>query len=268
MIRILGIAVGAVGATLLIRERQGRLAAERLAAAVLETLLGAIDANDSETGAHVRRVARYALILADAADLDAAEQRNVERIALFHDVGKIDEALFDIIHEESSLTEAERDAVRTHPARGADVLSPLASFYPELSKGVLSHHERWDGTGYPRGLRGTSIPLAARIVSVADAFDAITYNRRYRSGRSAAEAAEKIMNGRGTQFDPDLVDLFLSPPVFEAVMTVLRDDNDPKPRRASRRTAEETTRPPDLTFRWRTTTPVPRALGRARRKSP
>ena len=267
MMRILGLAVGAAGATLLVRERQRRVAAERLAAAVLETLLGAIDANDSVTGAHVRRVARYALIIADAADLDTADQRNVERVALFHDVGKIHEALFDIIHDDTGLTEAEREAVRTHPARGADVLSPLASFYPELAKGVLAHHERWDGTGYPRGLRGTFIPLAARIVSIADAFDAITYSRRYRSARSASEAAEKIMEGRGTQFDPDLVDLFLSPPVFEVVIAVLRDDAGPKPRRAPRRIAAKTTHRPDLTFRWRTTTPAPRALDRARRRS-
>src|SRR5215216_1728341 len=179
MLRILGIAVGAAGATLYLRERQRRLAAERLAAAVLETLLRAIDANDGETGGHVRRVARYALILAEAADLDANEQYDVERIALFHDVGKIDEALFDIIHDDAELTAEEREAVRTHPARGANVLAPLSAFYPKLPEGVLSHHERWDGDGYPQKLQGDEIPLAARIVSIADAFDAITFSRRY-----------------------------------------------------------------------------------------
>src|SRR5215216_5929831 len=177
MLRILGIAVGAAGATLYLRERQRRLAAERLAAAVLETLLRAIDANDGETGGHVRRVARYALILAEAADLDAAQQRDVERIALFHDIGKIDEALFDIVHEETSLSPAEREAVRTHPTRGGEVLAPLAAFYPELARGVLSHHERWDGNGYPRQLRGREIPFAARVVTLADSFDAITHSR-------------------------------------------------------------------------------------------
>ena len=268
MMRILGIAVGAAGATLLVRERQRRLAAERLAAAVLETLLRAIDANDHETGAHVRRVARYALILADAADLDPAQQRAIERVALFHDIGKIDEALFDIIHDETTLSAAEREAVRTHPARGGEVLAPLAAFYPELSRGVLSHHERWDGNGYPRQLRGTAIPLAARIVSIADAFDAITYHRRYSSAQTAEEAAEKIMEGRATQFDPDLVDLFLAPPVFDAVMTVLRADCAPRPRRAPNKRSAETSRGPDLTFRWRTTTPAPRVPGQALRRSP
>jgi HD-GYP domain-containing protein (c-di-GMP phosphodiesterase class II) len=267
MLRLVGIAVGAVGGALLARERQRRLAAERLAAAVLETLLRAIDANDAETGGHVRRVARYALILADAAGLDARAQRTVERIALFHDVGKIHEALFDIIHDTDALTPEEREAVRTHPRRGADVLAPLAAFYPELPSGVLSHHEQWDGGGYPRGLRGESIPIGARIVTIADAFDAITYHRRYQSARSVDDAARKISSGRGTQFDPDLVDLFLSPPVFDDVAEALREDRGPKPRRALRSRSRGDHRPPELSFRWRTTTPSPQAPGREPRRS-
>jgi HD-GYP domain-containing protein (c-di-GMP phosphodiesterase class II) len=268
MIRYFGLAAGAVGGALFIRERQRRLAAERLAAAVLETLLRAIDANDAETGGHVRRVARYALILADAADLDLSEQRSIERIALFHDIGKINEALFDIIHDESKLTDEERQAVRTHPRLGAEVLTPLASFYPELSTGVLSHHERWDGKGYPRKLSRGSIPLAARIVSIADAFDAMTYNRRYRAAHTASEAAEKLMNGRGTQFDPNLVDLFLSPPVFEQIIAAMQADSAPAPRAVRERPSRRDAGMPDLSFRWRTTTPAPRALGRKLRKSP
>lgn len=268
MLRYFGIAISAVGGALLIRERQRRLAAERLAAAVLETLLRAIDANDADTGAHVRRVARYALILADAADLDERRQRNVERIALFHDVGKIDEALFDIIHDDTNLTDEEREAIRTHPDRGANVLAPLAAFYPELAKGVLAHHERWDGKGYPRALRGPAIPLEARVVAIADAFDAITYGRRYRSARSAEEAAAKLMDGRATQFDPNLVDLFLMPPVFEQVISVLRDDGEPRPRRARRQLVPKAASPPELSFRWRTTTPGLRARDPRLQRSP
>jgi HD-GYP domain-containing protein (c-di-GMP phosphodiesterase class II) len=267
MMRIVGILVGAVGGTFLMRERQRRIIAERLAASLLETLLRAIDANNAETGEHVRRVARYALILADAADLGLRAQRNVERVALFHDVGKIDEALFDIIHDHNALTPAERDAVRTHPRRGADVLAPLAAFYPELPIGVLSHHERWDGTGYPRSLHADAIPFAARIVAIADTFDAITYQRRYRSARSVDEAVETLMRGRGTQFDPDLVDLFVSPPVLDDVVAVLRGDDRPKPRRAPR-LASRNERLPELRFRWRTTTPSPQAPGHAPRRSP
>jgi HD-GYP domain-containing protein (c-di-GMP phosphodiesterase class II) len=268
MMRILGFALGAAGTTLLVRERHRRVAAERLAAAVLETLLRAIDANDAETGAHVRRVARYALILAEAAELDSQAQHEVERIALFHDIGKISEALFDIIHDNAQLTEKEREAIRTHPARGADVLTPLAAFFPELSSGVLAHHERWDGSGYPRELRGEAIPLTARIVSIADAFDAITFSRRYRTGRSAEDAVEKLMEGRGTQFDPDLVDLFLTPPVFEQATFILQEDGSPRPRRTAKRSAPDTSGLPELRFRWRTTTPAPRALHPLLRRSP
>jgi HD-GYP domain-containing protein (c-di-GMP phosphodiesterase class II) len=207
-------------------------------------------------------------VLADAADLDANEQHDVERIALFHDVGKIHEALFDIIHEDSKLTPEERDAVRTHPARGADVLTPLAAFYPELAAGVLAHHERWDGSGYPNSLAGDDIPLTARVVSIADAFDAITFSRRYRSAASAESAAEKLMSGRGTQFDPDLVDLFLSPPVFERIMAIQSEDEGPRPRRALRKAPPDSPQLPALSFRWRTTTPAPRASRQALHRSP
>jgi len=268
MLRYLGLAAGAAAGALLIRERQRRLTAERLAAAVLETLLRAIDANDGETGAHVRRVARYALILADAADLDERALRNVERIALFHDVGKIDEALFDIIHDDLKLTPAEREAVRTHPDRGANVLAPLAAFYPDLPTGILAHHERWDGAGYPRGLRGIAIPLSARIVSIADAFDAITYGRRYRSAQGSDDAAEKLMDGRGTQFDPDLIDLFVSPPVFDQVIATLREHHEARPRRALHSATRAERSVPKLKFRWRTTTPSPRAQDPGQQRSP
>src|SRR5690348_9052369 len=181
------------------RELKTRRAAERMAAAALESLLRAIDANDPDTGIHVRRVAEYALILCEAADLTDNECRSVTRVALFHDVGKIHEALFDIIHDVKRLTPAERREVTTHPRRGADVLEPLAGFYPDLQQGVLAHHERWNGTGYPRQLEGRNIPLAARIVAIADTFDAITHRRQYSDGRSANAAREILLDGRGTE---------------------------------------------------------------------
>ena len=111
----------AVGGAIVARERRSRQAIERFAAAALETLLNAIEANDAQTGQHVRRVAACALVLAEAAGLDERRQRSVERIALFHDIGKIHEALFDIVHDDTRLTPAERREIHTHPARGADV---------------------------------------------------------------------------------------------------------------------------------------------------
>lgn len=244
---------GAVAATalLLTRAHSGRKSAERFAAAALETLLNAIDANDSQTGAHVRRVATFALVLADAAGLDERNQRIIERVALFHDIGKIHEALFDITHDERKLTPAERRAIFTHPQRGAAVLAPLNAFYPELPEGVLSHHERWNGSGYPRQLKGRRIPLSARIVAIADTFDAITFHRRYIRGRSAKIARDIILEGRGTLFDPELVDLFVLPPVFARIRARERDVATWSVPVHQRQTGEADSNVPDISFRWR-----------------
>ena len=239
------------------RARRGQVL-ERFAAATLETLLNAIEANDADTGMHVRRVAACSLIIADAAGLDERAKRSVERIALFHDIGKIHEALFDIVHEPKRLTAAERRAVATHPRRGAEVLAPIATFYPELPQGVLSHHERWDGKGYPRGLRGRRIPFAARIVTIADTFDAVTHSRRYRGAAGIDRAIEVLECGRGTQFDPELVDLALLPPVLKEMSQVQITHGGRDQTRPGRR--EKT---PDVSFRWRSA-----SLGSARVTAP
>ncbi|SRR5579883_96336 len=255
---VLGASAATLGAALLARERRGRRRAERLAAALSETLLNAIDATDPETGAHVRRVARYALILAAAAGADDATRHEIERVALFHDIGKIHEALFDIIHEGTELTADERRAIATHPARGAAVLAPLAGFYPELPAGVLAHHERWDGTGYPQGLVGTRIPYHARVVSIADTLDAITHRRRYGHARGFREAMAVIRAGRGTQFDPTLVDRVEQPEVLRQIGDVMRSTHRPATRHTERRAAVPIpTEPgPDVSFRWRGDAPA------------
>lgn len=248
---IAGVAVGA----LLVHVNRRRQRAERFAAAALETLLRAIDANDEQTGAHVRRVARYALILADNLDIDDSQRRTIELASLFHDVGKIHEALFDIVHEAHKLTPSERRAIATHPKRGAEVLAPIAHFHEELADAVLAHHERWDGSGYPRGLRGRRIPLAARVVTLADTFDAITHTRRYRDGKTATAAAEIILKGRGTQFDPELVDLMMLPPVFDRLTHALTTAMRPTTLRRRGGRGKETS--PNVRIRWRTRTELP-----------
>ena len=231
------------------RRERGRV--ERLAAAALESLLNAIDANDPATGAHVRRVAAVSLILADACGLSERDRSSVERVALFHDIGKMHEALFDITHDDHALSDEERRQIATHPQLGANVVAPLSLFYPDLGAGVLAHHERWDGTGYPRGLRGPEIPLTARIVAVADTFDAITHHRRYDMARSTPDAVEVIAGERGRQFDPDITDAFLSPAVQVLVCAAMK----PVPLAdaladCKRQRTPVHTEVPDVAFRW------------------
>jgi HD-GYP domain-containing protein (c-di-GMP phosphodiesterase class II) len=248
---LLGIGAG-VGALLIRQHRESRRS-ERLAAAALESLLNAVDANDAETGAHVRRVAAYSVALARAANLEESTIHSIERVALFHDIGKIHEALFDIVHDvDDEVTPEERRLIATHPRRGADVLQPLAFFYPDLPEGVLSHHERWDGTGYPRRLAGAEIPIAARVVAIGDTFDAVTHRRRYRRAHRLDDGAQAIADGSGLHFDPWLAALFLEPETLATVRHITRKSW--RPRATSREREQpvgETKRAPDVTFRWR-----------------
>jgi HD-GYP domain-containing protein (c-di-GMP phosphodiesterase class II) len=250
-VALAGVGATAAAAAVLVRREQTRRATERFAAAALETLLNAVDANDPETGAHVRRVAAYALILGEAAELSEHERKSIERIALFHDIGKIHEALIDIVRDDQPLTAVDRRAIATHPAVGAAVLEPLRGFYPDLADGVLAHHERWDGKGYPRGLKGRRIPLAARVVAVADTFDALTHGRRYRDAEPMDFARKVLLEGRGTQFDPELVDLFLFPPVFAKVRNAEHEVVTWEPPVQKRKARNDDENVPDITFRWR-----------------
>jgi HD-GYP domain-containing protein (c-di-GMP phosphodiesterase class II) len=250
--RLLLTAAGALAGATIAHANHRRRRAERLAAATFETLLNAIDANDAVTGAHVRRVAAYADILACALGVAPHRRREIERVALFHDIGKLHAALFDIIHDRTTLTPAERRAVATHPRRGADVLEPLAVFYPTLAEGVLAHHERWDGKGYPRRMRGERIPFASRVVALADTFDAITAPRRYHRGENVSKALNAIREGRGAQFDPHLADVFLRDDVVRELTAAMHDAHA-KARRRSRPNRRRAVAPaaPDVSFRWR-----------------
>ncbi len=167
----------------------------------------AVDAKDIYTRGHSDRVAFYAHKLADMLEKDDAFVERVRLAGLFHDVGKIGVS-DQILSKDSRLTDSEYEAVKGHPARGAAILSAISRF-KDITNIVLAHHERYDGQGYPNALRGENIPLEARIISIADAFDAMTSNRKYRNDSSLEHAKAQLIEGKNTQFDGKLVDLFL-----------------------------------------------------------
>jgi len=176
----------------------------------LNALAAALDLRDNETHDHSARVAAYAVRLGEEMGLEAAELRELRYGALLHDVGKI--AVPDaILRSSQPLSEEDWERMKTHPFTGWEMLRQVPFLTSALDV-VLCHHERWDGTGYPRRLQGEAIPLAARIFAVVDSLDAITSQRPYRPGRSFAEACETIRAASGTQFSPDVVEAFLRVP--------------------------------------------------------
>ncbi len=177
-------------------------------------VVAAVDARDQETSGHSFRVARYALALARAMGMDHPERlRAIEWGSLLHDVGKI--AVPDaILRKVGPLTEDEWYIMRQHPSWGYGILADVQFLKPALEI-VYGHHERWDGTGYPRGLAGERIPLAARIFAVVDTYDAITSERPYRRAHSHREAIAEVRRVAGRQLDPAVVDAFLAIPEVE-----------------------------------------------------
>jgi putative nucleotidyltransferase with HDIG domain len=176
----------------------------------LEALGDALDLKDTETEGHSRRVTAYTIALARAMQLPPQEIRTMARGAFLHDVGKM--AIPDaILLKPGRLTLDEQTTMREHCERGYQMLRKIP-YLREAAEIVYSHQEHFNGSGYPRGLRGEEIPLGARIFAVADALDAITSDRPYRSATSFATARREIRKNSGTQFDPHVVDVFLNMP--------------------------------------------------------
>lgn len=177
---------------------------------VLNALLIALDTRDTETEGHSERVTAYTIELAERLGVSAADMYHIERGALLHDIGKI--GIPDrILYKPGRLTPDEWRDMRRHPLIGFNMCSRV-SMLREASLIVLHHHEAWDGSGYPDGLVGEAIPLGARIFAVADALDAMTSDRPYRKAMPFAEARAEIERCRSRQFDPSVVDMFLSLP--------------------------------------------------------
>ncbi len=183
------------------RERSQELRASYKA--TVRALANAVERRDAYTGQHAERVAAYGLEIAAAAHLRLAEDPEIEFGFLLHDIGKVgvpDAILF----KPAPLNDEERRLMERHPVIGWEILREI-DFLGEAKAVVRSHHERWDGRGYPDGLVGEDIPIAARVFAVADTLDALTTDRPYRPGSSFAAARAILRDGSGTQFDPAVV---------------------------------------------------------------
>ena len=169
----------------------------------IRALTAAIDAKDPYTRGHSERVARYAVVLARHMGLPAEEVRKVRIAALLHDVGKI--GIDDrILRKPTALTDEEFEVMKTHPVKGALIMGQIPQL-KDVIPGMKHHHEKWDGTGYPDGLAGEEIPPLARIVAVADTFDAMTTTRPYQKAMKIGFVVGKIRQFSGVRFDPVVV---------------------------------------------------------------
>jgi HD-GYP domain-containing protein (c-di-GMP phosphodiesterase class II) len=176
--------------------------------ATVRALSNAVEARDAYTGKHAERVTAYGLRIARAAGLPVSDAPDLEFGFLLHDIGKV--AIPDaILYKPSSLTEKEHALMAQHPLIGAAIVGEI-EFLSDASQIVRSHHERWDGNGYPDGLAGEEIPLAARVFTVADVLDALTTDRPYRPASPFGMARRMIVASAGTQFDPRVVEAFES----------------------------------------------------------
>ena len=167
----------------------------------------AVDAKDRYTSGHSKRVAEYSRVIAKRMGKSVAEQEMIYRAGLLHDVGKI-RIPVDIINKPGKLTDEEYDLIKIHPVTGYHILKDISEHYG-IAIAAKYHHERYDGKGYPNGLLGENIPELARILAIADSYDAMTSNRSYRKGLPQSVVRSEIEKGKGTQFDSDIADIML-----------------------------------------------------------
>lgn len=175
---------------------------------VVTALAKALDEKDFYTCYHAEEASYFAMALVSALDLPPQEVEGVRLGAILHDIGKI-KIPSEILTKRSSLTPEEYAVIKQHPTIGAQMLEPFHTLKP-VARIIKHHHERWDGRGYPDGLRGTAIPLGSRIVSLIDTYHAIVSNRPYRKALGKEEAIRRLRAVSGEQFDPSLVEIFVN----------------------------------------------------------
>ncbi len=175
--------------------------------ATIEALAAAVEVRDAVTGQHLHRVTHLATRCIDAIDPALAKNEEVVFGFMLHDVGKI--GVPDaVLNKRGPLDAAEKEIMRRHPELGVKIVQPIG-FSPMATDVIMCHHERWNGEGYPHGLYREEIPLAARAFAVADAFDAMTSDRPYRAARPADDSLQVLKDAAYTEFDPDIVDVFI-----------------------------------------------------------
>lgn len=184
---------------------QVNLQLEQVNRDLLELMVKAIEARDPYTSGHSLRVSQLAEQIAREAGVGHKAVEQIRTAALLHDVGKIHEDFAPLLRKDAKLDPTEKALMETHPSRSAELVSTISAFRGPIEDAVRHHHERFDGTGYPRGLAGTAIPLGARVIMVADTMDAMTTNRPYRSALTLDRVLNELERFAGRQFDPDLV---------------------------------------------------------------
>ena len=207
--------------------------------ATIAALCQAVETKDYYTRGHSERVSRGSVMIAQAIGMRGDRVKAIRYAGMLHDVGKLGVPT-KVLQKDGALTEEEYAAIQLHPMRGLEIVRGIG-FLDEALAGIMHHHERMDGTGYPMGLAGSEIPEFARVISVADAFDSMTTDRSYRAARSQEEGVAELRRCAGTHFDPALVDAFVAalessgwerhipipPPVGEGVETTVQDHDDP-----------------------------------------
>lgn len=192
-------------------------------------LIRTIESQDPYTGGHSLRVSRWATRLAEAANIGYRTRRNIETAALLHDIGKIDRVYFEILRHDGPLTPEQRELIQAHPERGEDMLSTVRSLDDEILDYVRHHHEHYNGQGYPDGLTGEAIPIGARVIMVTDTIDAMMTRRPYRDPLPPEAVREELIQEKGEQFDPELIDVLIDEGIFDEMAEAYTTPGDHLP---------------------------------------
>jgi putative nucleotidyltransferase with HDIG domain len=174
---------------------------------IIQTFARIVDAKDAYTANHSSRVRNYSKMIAEKIGFSVEMTKQIEYAALMHDIGKIGISE-NILKRDGALSQEETEVMKSHPIIGYNIIAPM-SFLSELAPIVLYHHERYDGSGYPEKLSKDNIPLGARIISIADSYDAMTSDRPYRKALTKEESISELVRKSGTQFDPKIVEIFI-----------------------------------------------------------